>query len=262
MMDYDDNLLRRYLLDQLGEEEKEQVEQRLLADDDLFEAAEAVEGDLLHAYVRGELTAAERQSIDRRLAASPRGKARLDLARGMSHWADSQPRSAPRAVEATEAVQTVERGGGQVKPFPRRLTQPFVGFALAASLLFAATLGVWTMLRQAPQVQHTVAEIEFSTQETHPRGPGGNTQPAALSPAEPLLIKFPDLQQEDFPAFEVVVRRDGEEVTRKRIESGRTSVEVPGEKLPEGRYGLEVRGLPADGEPRPVILSEFEIVAE
>ncbi|HEX2224702.1 MAG TPA: hypothetical protein VHN15_10900 [Thermoanaerobaculia bacterium] len=253
MMDYDENLLRRYLLDQLGEDEKEQVEQRLLADDDLFEAAEAVEGDLLHAYVRGELTAAERQSIDRRLAASPRGKARLDLARGMSHWADSQPLPAPRAAV---------RDGGQVTPFRRRLTQPLAGFALAASLLLAAALGVWTALRQAPQAQDTVAAIEFSTRETHLRGPGGDTQTAALSPAEPLLIKFPDLQQEDFPAFEVVVRRDGEEVTRKRLESGRTSVEVPGEKLPEGRYGLEVRGLPADGEPRPVILSEFEIVAE
>lgn len=254
MMDYDDNLLRRYLLDQLSEDEKEQVERRLLADDGLFEAAEAVEGDLLHAYVRGELTAAERQSIDRRLAASPRGKARLELARGMSQWADSQPLPAPRTAG--------KDGGGQVTPFRRRTIQPFAGFALAASLLLAAALGVWTTLRQAPQVQATVAEIEFSTQELHPRGPGGDTKTAALSPAEPLRIKFPDLQQEDFPAFEVVVRRDGEEVARKRIESGHTSVEVPGEKLPEGRYGLEVRGLPADGEPRPVILSEFEIVAE
>ena len=63
------------------EEEADRLEQRLLAEDELFELAEAVEADLLAAADRGELTPAERERVQQRLAASPRGRERLALAR-------------------------------------------------------------------------------------------------------------------------------------------------------------------------------------
>lgn len=80
----DDDLLRRYLLGGLDEEQAENLERRLLADGDLFELAEAVEGDLFAAAARGELTPAERVHVRRSLAASPEGRARLALARDLT----------------------------------------------------------------------------------------------------------------------------------------------------------------------------------
>lgn len=82
----DDDLLQRYLLGGLDEEQAETLERRLLADGDLFELAEAVEGDLFAAAARGELTPAERVQVRRRLAASPQGRARLALAQGLSSF--------------------------------------------------------------------------------------------------------------------------------------------------------------------------------
>jgi hypothetical protein len=80
----DDDLLQRYLLGGLDGEQAETLERRLLTDGDLFELAEAVEGDLFAAAARGELTPAERVHVRRRLAASPEGRARLALARDLS----------------------------------------------------------------------------------------------------------------------------------------------------------------------------------
>jgi hypothetical protein len=86
----DDDLLRRYLLGGLDEEQAETLERRLLMDGDLFELAEAVEGDLFAAVARGELTPAERVQV-RRLGASPEGRARLALARDLGSLSREKP---------------------------------------------------------------------------------------------------------------------------------------------------------------------------
>src|SRR5215211_3520558 len=80
----DDEILRRYLLGGLEEEQADDLERRLLEDGELFELAEAVEGDLLAAAARGDLPPAERGHVLRRLAASPEGRTRLALARGLT----------------------------------------------------------------------------------------------------------------------------------------------------------------------------------
>jgi hypothetical protein len=118
MKDYDEIRLRRYLLDQMSQDEKDQVEHDLLVDEDLFEAAEAVEDDLLDAYAPGQLTPEERESIVRRLAASPRGQARLDIVKGLATLPPT----------------------GQVIPFrpPVTRSRPFARFAIAAGLAGAS----------------------------------------------------------------------------------------------------------------------------
>lgn len=245
MKDYDEARLRHYLLDRLNQGEKDQVEQELLVDDDLFEAAEAVEDDLLGAYHRGELTARERESLERRLAASPRGQARLELAQGLATLADESKRVVPFRPAAAP-VERVKR-------------RPLLRFAMAACLAGVVALGLWQAM--SPPAT-TVTVIAFSVNETLTRSGGGERQSAALAPAGRLRLEFPDLQREEFPAYEVVVSHADGEVARERIKSGHTSVEVPAKSLPDGLYGLEVRGLPAEGEPHPVIRSEFEILAE
>jgi len=115
----DDEILRQYLLGTLDEEQVDEIERRLLADGDLFELAEAVEGDLMAATARGELSLEERNRVRRRLASSPEGRARLALIRGL-----------------------VSRQPAEVVMF-RLLTRPEVrAAAVAASLAFVAG-GLW-----------------------------------------------------------------------------------------------------------------------
>lgn len=125
----DDDLLQRYLLGGLDEEQTETLERRLLADGDLFELAEAVEGDLFAAAARGELTPAERVQVRRRLAASPQGRARLALARDLTSL----------GREPASAVVPFRRPA----PVMPALARPgFRAAVLAASLAITAG-GLW-----------------------------------------------------------------------------------------------------------------------
>lgn len=130
----DQDFLREYLLGELPEDKVAAIEQRLLEDDKLFDLAEAIEGDLLVACVRGELSPEERQRVLRRLAASPQGQARLALAQGLTTLADQEKR----------------RLGGTVVPFRPRPALPTRWStrvaAIAASL--AVAIGVSWLAQQ------------------------------------------------------------------------------------------------------------------
>lgn len=107
----DDDLLQRYLLGGLDEEQAETLERRLLADGDLFELAEAVEGDLFAAVARGELTPAERGQVRRRLAASPQGRARLALARDLTSLSRKQGSAVVPFRQPVPAMPALARPG-------------------------------------------------------------------------------------------------------------------------------------------------------
>jgi anti-sigma factor RsiW len=86
--------IRRYLLGQLSEAEREAVEARLFGDAEFLELVEAEEEELLDLYVAGRLTAAERAGWESYRAARPdlvrrEGFARAlrrRFARGVMWW--------------------------------------------------------------------------------------------------------------------------------------------------------------------------------
>lgn len=136
----DDEILRLYLTGRLDEVQVDQVEHRLMTEDELFELCEAVEADLLAACARGELAVAERERVLSRLASSPRGRARLALAKGLAAIADGRSETQPLAprpvVVPIEARYASKR---------RRDVQ--WAAALAASVLLAF-LGAWLIVER------------------------------------------------------------------------------------------------------------------
>ncbi len=80
----DEILMRRYFLGDLPLEERVRLEDRYLLDVALFEGLLAAENDLIDAYVRGELTEAERQQFEMEYLKSPEGHERLDFARALN----------------------------------------------------------------------------------------------------------------------------------------------------------------------------------
>jgi hypothetical protein len=137
----DPETLRSYLLGQLTADDADTVECRLLEDTTLFELAEAVEGDLLAACARGDLSPADRDKVIRRLAASPRGRARLAVAEGLNALANGA--SATKAMRQAVVVPFIQRT-------PLRQTPTFRAAAMAAGLVLvmagAARLAVQTAL--------------------------------------------------------------------------------------------------------------------
>lgn len=77
---------RRYLLGRLPEEERDALELRLLTDDDTYRAVLAAEDELLDAYARGELSAADRRAFDEHLRPQPDLAERLSFARALQAY--------------------------------------------------------------------------------------------------------------------------------------------------------------------------------
>ena len=121
-------LLRSYLLGELPEEEMDRLEQGLIEDDELFALCEALEGDLLAACDRGELTAAEKEQVHRRLAATPAGRERLALARSLN--------TAAREPRWKTALLLPFR---RFVPLPRLAS----GWAALAAAVLLVAVGTW-----------------------------------------------------------------------------------------------------------------------
>ena len=163
----DDELLRSYLLGKLPDEDADRLERRLLAEDELFDLAEAVELDLLAAVDRGDFTPAEKEEVLRRLAVSPRGRERLALARSLNALADDTA------------------GERNVLPFTRRaqaFPPPAIHWmALAASLIMLTGLG-WFAWQHRMQASKTISQVGVQTPApTAPPSPA----PRPPSPAMP-----------------------------------------------------------------------------
>ena len=99
--------LRRYLLDQEPEEEADRLEQRMLADDELFELACAAEDEILDDCVRGRLRRAECDGLAARLAKSQAGHERIALARTLAKAAERWEKRALRRKVGTLAASLV-----------------------------------------------------------------------------------------------------------------------------------------------------------
>jgi hypothetical protein len=166
----DDELLRSYLLGELPDEDAEGLERRLLAEDDLFDLAEAMEVDLLAAVDRGDLAPGDRERVLRKLAATPLGRQRLALARSLNILADET------AMDRT------------VVPFPRRaqaFPPPAIHWmALAASLVVLTGLG-WFAWQHREQASKATSQV--AVQAPAPTPP----PPAAPRPASPPVAETP-----------------------------------------------------------------------
>jgi len=80
----DETLLIKFLLGDLSEEESARVEDRAFADRAYLGAIEAAETDLIDAYVRGELSVAERSLFEGRFLNSAQRRRKLEFARTLS----------------------------------------------------------------------------------------------------------------------------------------------------------------------------------
>jgi hypothetical protein len=85
--DIDEQFLARYLLGTLSDEEQVRVEDRAFADPAYSDAVEAVEADLIDAYIHGELPPGERMAFEDRFLASPQRRTKVEFARALAQTA-------------------------------------------------------------------------------------------------------------------------------------------------------------------------------
>ncbi len=250
VMNTDAEDLRRYLLGQLPEEEAERMEARLLEDAELGELSDGVEEELLIEHFRGELP--EGRDLAVRLSASGAGRGRIELARAL---AEAMPKPSP-----------IRRYWRAALP------------AAAAAALVGVVVGLGLYHRPAPPPSQGV-QAQAQAPVPHAVEP----PPAVLSltlitlrgaeEAIPSLALAPGQTRaelrlrlsagETYSSCRVSLRREDGTPVRQSCQAlpGLLIVTLRAEDLPAGRYEVEARGVPSQGEPEELLGEKrFDVV--
>lgn len=239
----DDELVRRFLLGELTEDEAESVEARLLREDELFDLCEAVEADLLEAAARGELAPAERDRVLNRLASSPQGRARLALARDLAAFGDGklspEPLPAPLPFRGPAALP--------MRPAVRWA----IAAGLAAILLGGIGGGIWNFVQE----NGTVGQGKLATEISRPGAkdsPGGHqtiseTDSAPVGPSSeqadsgvetppPDQARVPHQTEPEPPAMPPLIV----ELSLLTLRSGEEPTQIEKVEIPSGKERIEL----------------------
>lgn len=156
---FDDQRLTRYLLGFLPEDEAERLDELSVVDQEFAWRLEAVENDLVDAYLRGELSASEREQFRKRYLSSPRRREKVKFASGLLALEQRTP--------ALPEKQSTKRRAAREESAPGFLSRLFSvpqaglqwGFASAACvLLFAAGYLFLQNARLSREIHETQAQ--------------------------------------------------------------------------------------------------------
>src|SRR5687767_9309299 len=97
--------IRRYLLGQLNDGAREEIEQQLILDEDLLEELLVAEEEVIDEYLTGKLGVEDRDAFERHFLATPERQAKLKFGRAFSRYLSSQPVVASAPQPETSQTQ-------------------------------------------------------------------------------------------------------------------------------------------------------------
>jgi hypothetical protein len=163
-LEFDDQVLIRYLLGSLPEAEAERLDELSIADDAFASRLSAAENDLVDAYVRGELSGDNLAQFKKFYLSSPKRLQKLEFAEALrsfdSRGARTKAQAAPSEPAPTaKPTEQSSKGLSHWRWFPvPRLTLQW-GFAVGAlAMLFAAS---YVLVENARLRKHSI-EVEGS----------------------------------------------------------------------------------------------------
>ena len=142
--DFDENLMRRYLLGELAEDEQIEVENRVFDDADARIILETAENDLIDEYAANHLTGDERMRFEKMFLNSSPRREKIEFAEILMQMPNEIPQTAPTIIE--EKRQNF---------WTRLFNLSFAPqFAFAALALLITAFGAWFLfLRQTPTTE-------------------------------------------------------------------------------------------------------------
>lgn len=152
-----EEIFKRYLLDECSEDEREQIEERFMSDDEAFDEMLAFEDELYLEYAAGELSADEQAVFERKFLNDREGRSQLAFAEAFNETAADM---AKERTFVSEAVVAPAEKISYLKSF-------FSIFSLNTALQFGAaaavlllTIGLIALLFQNSRLRSHVAQTQ------------------------------------------------------------------------------------------------------
>jgi hypothetical protein len=261
--------LRRYVLGDLEEGLRLELEELLVTDTDAFEALGVIEDELIEEYLERADTAAERQAFEQHFLTCPQHLRRLRFSRALSARASTAGLRVP--------VEVVPVGRARV---PIASWRPaWVGLAamLAVSLAGNLWLGSRYLTRARPGPPSlTQAGNSGASVATFALAPGllraGGSLRRLSVPADAIVVRLRlDLPADEYSLYQAaLLDAEGTEtwtVSRLRAEqevAGETAVVLvlPVSLLPPGDYQVKLSGVASDGALESIASYPFRVTAE
>ena len=269
-----DQNMRRYLLGELVEAEKQRLEESLLTSDEMFEELLIVEDELVDEYVNGQLTGTERERFEEHFLSTPERVEKLRFARAFKKQIN-----AATASESSQTATPVEPHAASWKQwlptFLQSAHHPALNLSLAAALLLLVVGGsLWFLIRSqgTPEIAANRAP------------PASNLFAVTLTPGavrdagEMKRVLIPDrtdvvqlrleLAADEYPSYRAMLQTDdGREVfTGDRLKAEIAgSVKVvalsfPAKLLARSDYQVKLSGTSASGNQEEIGRYYFRVV--
>lgn len=264
-------LIKNYLLGGLDEETQEQVEERLLCDEDFAAKLSAIQDGLIDDYVFDLLPANERKSFEKNFHVSGERRGKILFARAMEIYLDERHSRGPSTTDDSLPTQTQ-----RPRPLQFLLSHKvWAGVAVALVLLviflapmtlmlFRSNNGVAELRAQRARITRRMEEINRSPSNQRAKAPASfeqSLQPTILREESGikhitladdirflnLKLALPQARSESYRAL-VLTAEDEELFAVEGLtadEDGNVStvlVTIPSEFLTTGDYQIQLRG--------------------
>lgn len=275
-----ETLIRRFLLNELEEDERQRIEERFISDEDFRESVSMAEDDLIDTYLEGTLSAEERQRFLTHYLTAPQQRRKLRIAKSFKKYVAAGVATVPLPPPG---------GGGQqdgtvrhLQDKRRFLRNPLISLPLAAGLVIVLGLGAMKLIenrpfnkRQEPEQaardddEQELARLNDPSLPDHRRpgmaalsvplppvstrglGAQSLSPPPAAVYVELLLV----LEGQEYQSYQADLQRVGssERRTIRRLIAESTSagravpIIIPTRLLPRGDYLLRLTGITSVG---------------
>lgn len=273
----DEARIRRFLLEDLDEEERERVEELFLTDSDTRDALLLAEDELIEEYLDGSLQGVDREKFRKVFVATPQLRRKVRIARSLSNLTRAEHSPQPTLVPSP----TQDQGSFFSKMLKYRGRGNLLAYASAAAMLIVLTVGVfWYAEFRREQNRRLTVERELAALNDplrRPELPADQVLPLVLSPVSVRssgsrirlpatdayleLSLLPEIARAE--TYNVLIQRvglgDEFAVPNLRLEdqpAGKViRVRIPTRLLNPGLYRLRLHGVMLDG--RAVETNEF-----
>jgi len=236
----DHNRIRLYLLGKLSDSEKEQIEQELLANDDLFEEILIVEEELADEYVAGKLSRDEQADFESHFLATPEHQQNLRFAQALNRYVTAE---VIRDLNATPV------------PPVYWTTKSWIGRAAAVVAVIAIAVALWLLIPRS-QTPRNFAPLTLTISSSSRDQGAPSTRVSLPRNADALRISL-RLPNPSPPAVRYRVELLDDNGGSRSLETtapDRDSVVlvIPSAELRRGRYAISLIAIQADGTEQPI----------